>query len=117
MKNKKMIKRVLLLATAAVLLLVTLVLDLLEMIYVHTKFFKGKLLSLLRLLMPLLLIGAGVCYFEFQFLTAVSGYLQFVLYGILFAVINAILAVIIGLIFNRKITLSLFRRVLSMIKR
>lgn len=99
------------------LLLVTLVLDLLEMIYVHTKFFKGKIFSLLRLLMPLLLVGAVVCYFEFRFLSAVSGYLQFALYGILFAAANALLAVVVGLVFNRKTTMSLFRRVLSMVKR
>ena len=48
---------------------------------------------------------------------AVSGYLQFGLYGILFAVANAVLAVIVGLVFNRKTTMSLFRRALSMVKR
>ena len=72
---------------------------------------------MLRLLMPLLLVGAVVCYFEFQFLSAVSGYLQFALYGILFAAANALLAVVVGLVFNRKTTMSLFRRALSMVKR
>lgn len=99
------------------LLLVTVLLDLLEMLYVHTKFFQKKLLSLLRLLLPLLLIGAGVCYVEFRLISQVSGYFQFILYGIAFVAVNGILAVLTGLIFNRKITLSLFRRALSMIKR
>ena len=39
------------------------------------------------------------------------------LYGILFAAANALLAVVVGLVFNRKTTMSLFRRALSMVKR
>lgn len=101
----------------ASLLLVTLLLDLLEMIYVHTKFFQKKIPALLRLILPLLLIGAAVCYAEFKLIPEVTGYLQFILFGMLFVVINGVLAVVVSLIFNRKIFLSLFRRAINMVKR
>ena len=99
------------------LLLVTLLLDVLEMGYVHTRFFKGKLAALLKLLLPLVVTGAAACAVEFSLISTLSGYFQFILCGILFAAVNGILAVVVGLVFNRKIFLALFSRVKGLIKR
>ena len=99
------------------LLVVTLFLDILEMGYVHTKFFHGKIPTLLRLLLPQLLAGAAVCYVEFRFVPTLNGYFQFILFGGLFVVINGIVAVAVGLIFNRKYFLALLRRAKGLLKR
>ena len=46
----------------------------------------------------------------------INGYLQFGIYGVIFMVVNTVVALIIGLVFNKKITLSLIRRVKGMLK-
>ena len=99
------------------LLIVTLLLDLLEIGYVHTRFFKRRLSSLFRLLLPLLLAGIAVCWLEFRLISRIGSYLAFIGYGIVFVAVNGLLAVVIGLIFNRKTLLGLFRRVFQLIRR
>lgn len=101
----------------AALLLVTVLLDVLEMGYVHTRFFQKKIPAMLRLLLPQLLAGAAICYVEFQLIPILNGYLQFILFGMVFVVINGIAAVAVGLICNRKIFLSLVRRAKGLLKR
>lgn len=99
------------------LLIVTVLLDVLEMGYVHTRFFRKKLLPLMGLLLPLLLCGAVACYLELQLQPPVTGYLAFVGFGFLFVAINGILAAIVSLIFNRRIFFALIRRVTTMLSR
>lgn len=99
------------------ILLCAVLLAAMEMGYVHTRFFKGKLLALLKLLLPLVVTGAAACAVEFSLISTLSGYFQFILCGILFAAVNGILAVVVGLVFNRKIFLALFSRVKGLIKR
>lgn len=99
------------------LLLVALLLAALEMGYVHTRFFKGKLPALLRLTLPLIVVGCAVCFIEMQLDISISGYLSFIVYGVIFAVVNSAIAVIVGLIFNRTTFLSLLRRAKRLIIR
>lgn len=99
------------------ILLCAVLLAAMEMGYVHTRFFKGKLTALLKLLLPLVVTGVAACAVEFSLISSLSGYFQFILYGILFAAVNGILAVVVGLVFNRKIFLALFSRVKGLIKR
>ena len=99
------------------LLTVTFVLDMLEMGYVHIRFFKGKLLSLARLLLPLVAAGAVICYFEMNLSLTVNNYFMFVLYGAILVCVNGLLAFAVGLLFNRKALMGILRRVLSVVRR
>ena len=99
------------------LLLVTVLLDLLEMGYVHCIFFKRKLLDLLKLLLPTLLGGIIVCSLELQIVIQVSNYLSFILFGIAFVLMNALATIVIGFLFNRHVLLGLLQRVAALLKR
>lgn len=99
------------------LLAVTLLLDILEMGYVHIRFFKNKLFQLARLLLPFIVVGALSCFVEWNLNVRVTNYFSFIAYGVLFVCLNAAIAVITGLLFNRKEFMALFRRVMRIIRR
>ena len=99
------------------LLVTTLLLDILEMGYVHTRFFPGKLLALSKLLLPLLLAGALTCYVEIRLSLTVNSYVTFVLYGVLLVVANGMFAALVCFIFNRSEFTALLKRVLRILKR
>jgi hypothetical protein len=92
-----------------------LLLAVLEMGYVHVKFFEGKLLALLRLLLPLALAGVALCYFEMNIILQITSYLMFIFWGIVFVAINALVALAIGFIFHRQELFPLFKRLLRML--
>lgn len=93
------------------ILLVAVLLAVLEIGYVHTRFFSKKWPELCRLLLPLLLLGAALCAVEMQIPIQVNSYLTFILYGILFAVLNGIAVLVIDFVFARKELMALFARV------
>ena len=57
-----------------------------------------------------------MCYLESLIPIKINGYLQFGLYGVIFMAVNTMVALLIGLVFNKKITLSLIKRVKGMLK-
>ncbi len=99
------------------ILICAVLLAVLEMGYVHLCFFKNKLLPLLRLLLPMLLFGIVLCVLELQIPLQITNYFSFLLYGVVFAVGNGIVCVLIGLIFNRKEFTSLVRRLYQLVRR
>lgn len=99
------------------LLLCALLLATLEMGYVHLIFFEKKLWQLFRLLFPPICVGTALCFVEMNLSIALNGYLSFILYGALFATVNGICAVLVGLLFNRKTFLPLLRRVKNILCR
>lgn len=101
----------------ASLLLVTILLCILEMGYIHTRFFSKKLGALLRLVLPFIITGVATCYFEMQLPVSIDGYLEFIVYGIIFACINGIVAVVVGFLFNRRELISLCKRITRLLHR
>lgn len=99
------------------LLLCAVLLAVLEMGYVHLFFFENKLFELIKLMLPFAASGVILCYAESLIPITINGYLQFVIYGVMFGAINLVAAIFIGLIFNRKILLSLITRVKNMLSR
>ena len=99
------------------LLLCAVILAVLEMGYVHLFFFERKLFELIKLMAPFVIGGGLLCYLESLIPIKINGYLQFGLYGVIFMVINTVFALLIGLVFNKKIMLSLITRVKNMLVR
>ena len=83
-------------------LLVAALLCVLEMGYIHTRFFQKKLLSLARLALPLGVCGVGIAFLEMQISVKLESYLQFGLYGLAFLAVNAAAGLIIGFVCNRR---------------
>lgn len=101
----------------AAVLLCAVLLAVLETGYIHTRFFEKKFFTLLLQLLPLIVTGVALCYAEMQLPIHIRSYLQFILYGILFVVINGLAAAVISLIFNRSVFLSLLRRVKGLLSK
>lgn len=92
------------------ILLVALLLAFLEMGYVHIRFFPDKLPELMRLVLPLTIVGTIICVLESQLNVQISGYTSFIVYGILFVCTNGLMAAAIGALFNRRELLAIIHR-------
>lgn len=98
-------------------LLVAFILACLEIGYVHTRFFQGRLGKLARLLFPMSLSSLAICYLEMHIPLRVDSYLSFLVYGIVFTLVNTFFVFSVGFIFNRKELTSLVRRFCRLLKR
>jgi len=99
------------------LIVVDLLLAILEMGYVHTRFFGAKLLSLAKLVLPLAVAGVAVCWAELKLALPINGYVSFFLYACVLAAVNFVIGLVIGLLFNRRELIALFVRIKRMLKR
>ena len=101
----------------AAIMLCAVLLAVMEMGYVHTKFFPGKLPALLLRLLPLGIFGVAVCWLENIFLPPINSYFAFILWGIILAAGNTFAAAAIGFICNHKEFCALLRRAAGLLKR
>lgn len=101
----------------ASVLLVAALLCVMEMGYIHTRFFRKKLGKLTVLALPLIISGAGISFLEMQMSVKMNSYLQLGLFGLLFITINTAAAVVIGLIFNRRELGGLVQKLVKMVKK
>lgn len=91
-------------------LIVALLLAILEMGYVHMKFFSGKLYEMMRMLLPLLIAGMIACYAERLLFDEVKGVFMFIAAGCILTVVNTVIAVLLSLIFCRKEFMAILDR-------
>ena len=99
------------------LLLVAFLLAVLEIGYVHTRFFDNKLREFLALLFPFVSLGAICSGIELYVAQGHDGVLAFVAMGIVFLVLNTAFALIIGVAFSRRETEKLFVRGKNLVSR
>ncbi len=94
------------------LLFVAVLLAIMEMGYVHVRFFSKGVSTLMKLLLPNMIVGAVVAAAE-SFLAAryINGMSPFLLFGILSASINFVAVFTANIIFQRSLVLTLFHRV------
>jgi O-antigen/teichoic acid export membrane protein len=97
-------------------LIVAILLAILEIGFIHMYFFKNKVIEFVKMLLPLLLAGIGICYHEKKVFTNIESIKIFILYGMLITLINTIAAVIIGMVFNKKLIFKVYQRVLRLIR-
>lgn len=98
------------------ILLVSILLSILEIGYIHIIFFKNRLVELLKLLIPLFLVGIVASWIEKLIFSNINGVIEFIISGIILVVINAILAIIVGMIFNKDVFWGLFQRIIKLVK-
>lgn len=100
----------------ASVLIVAILLAILEIGYVHCFFFEHRLLSFFRLFLPLLFSGILIACFEAYFFSGLfMGYISLFVSALVLFIINALFAILISLIFNRKDMSLLFVRFRSML--
>jgi len=103
--------------TLGALLLVAVLLAGLEMGYAHVFFFRRKLWSLAKLILPLALTGVAVCMVECSLELPIHGYVSFILFGFIFLFVNGLIGLTTAFFFNRKELLALVHRGLRLLKR
>ena len=99
------------------LLCTTALLALLEMGWVHLIFFKGKLGALLRLVLPLTVVGVVTAYVEMSLPLVIKSYFTFILYGVVFVIINGAMALLTAFVFNRPQLMGILARAKRLLKR
>lgn len=99
------------------LLLVALLLFFLEVGYIHVVFFEKKLPVFIRILLPYLLLGAGISFLEMYLYKSNSGILKFILLGFIYFVVNILLALVIGFVFDRSEVKNMLSRGKGLLKR
>ena len=89
----------------------------LEMGYIHTRFFGRKLGQLARLLIPLTAAGVGVSFLEMQLPLELTGYLKFGVWGVLLVLVNAAAALAVSAVFNRQQIRGLIRKLRHLLRK
>ncbi len=101
----------------AAIMVCAVLLAVLEMGYVHTKFFPGKIPALLLRLLPLMAAGVAVCWAENALLPPINSYLSFVFWGVALVAVNGLAAALVGLTCNHKEFIALLNRAIGLLKR
>ena len=83
------------------LLIVALLLAVLEIGFIHTRFFSEKTIEFLMMFTPYLIIGVAISCFEMTFSPGVDTFFCFLLFCIIYLIVNSLVALIIGCIFNK----------------
>lgn len=97
-------------------LLVSILLAVLEIGYVHIYFFKNKIKYFFRIVLPYSIMGIITSVFERQLTVNIDGFFSFILYGFIITSINFIFALLIGFVFEKRIMLAFSKRILGLLK-
>ncbi|MBQ2764114.1 MAG: hypothetical protein IJF43_03630, partial [Firmicutes bacterium] len=98
-------------------LLCAVLLSIMEMGYIHLHFFKGTLFRLMKILLPLVCGGFLACWFEMNLNIQISGYISFCLYGIVFLMVNTVIALLLGFLFTRTEMFAVMNRAKNILSR
>lgn len=101
----------------ASILLVAALLCVLEMGYIHTRFFKRKLGQLARLLLPLMAAGIGLAALQMQIGLKMTGYLKFGIYGLVFMAVNLVAGILVSLVFCRRELRGLIQKFTNLLRK
>lgn len=91
-------------------LLTSIILAILEVVYITTVYFRSSLFVFLKMLIPSLVISVLLVYYEFN-IVVVKNYLDFFIVGMALTVINLIANIFINIMFNKTIITSVFKRI------
>lgn len=94
----------------ASLLLVALLLAVLEIGFIHARFFLGKVSEFVKMVIPFMIAGAVISFFEMRISQGESGFLYFMLLGVAYMVLNILLDLFLGFLFSREEMLKLIHR-------
>lgn len=99
------------------LLIVALLLAVLEIGFIHMKFFIGKTMEFLKMIIPYLVIGTAISYAEMILFPNGDTIISFFVLSTIYIVVNSLVALIIGCIFNRNELDKLINRGRSLLRR
>lgn len=99
------------------LLIVAVLLALLEIGFIHTRFFAGKIGQFIWMLIPYLIVGSVVSFIEMRVVKAEDTFIGFLVHGIIYMIVNTLIGIILGCIFNRSELEKLALRGKSLLKR
>ena len=86
-------------------------LAIMEIAYVHHKFFGNRIFEFLTMVIPFIFAGVLVCYLEIEIENMITGYLSFCLYGMLYFTINTIIAIFISWMCCRNLFMAIIGRI------
>jgi len=98
------------------LLVVAILLAVMEIGFIHTRFFEHKVMEFAGILVPFAIAGVAVSCFEMKFINDVSGYPMLLVYAIIVLLVNALICLAVCYISNRKLTRGIIERAAALAK-
>lgn len=95
----------------AAILITAIYLAVMEIVYVHSKFFEGRLGEFIRILLPFVISGVFICDLEIKFGNTINGYISFALHGIFYVTINTLIAFIVSLLCLKSLLIAVMKRI------
>ncbi len=99
------------------LLIVALLLAVLEIGFMHRKFFVGKAKEFILSVLPFAVVGTLASVAEMRIAQGINSIVSFILFGAVYALLNTLIAFLLGLLFNKNEMRQLIIRGKSLIKR
>lgn len=95
----------------AAILITAIYLAVMEIVYVHSKFFEGRLGEFIQILLPFVISGVFICYLEIKSVNIINGYISFALHGIFYVTINTLIAFIVSLLCLKPLLIEVMKRI------
>lgn len=97
-------------------LITAILLAILEISYIHHKYFKKAVFDFLKLLFPNLVVMIFITLLEIKYLPPIHTYVDFLFLGIVLVVVNATILAVVNFIINRKVMLDVVVRLKTTIR-
>lgn len=95
---------------AAILITAT-SLAIMEISYVHSKFFDNRLKEFIIMVIPFTLAGIVVCYLEIKLGNIITGYISFIFYGAFYFITNTIIVILLSWLWCKKLLAAVVDRI------
>ena len=99
------------------ILIAAILLAILEIGFIHKKFFSKKLFIFFRFALPYTIVGIIVSYIEIIIEVNIDSFIKLIIYAFVYFFVNAIISLLLGFIVERNTMKELFSRFYVMIKR
>ena len=83
------------------LLIVAVLLAVLEIGFIHTRFFVGKVGEFIRMLIPYIVVGTLISFVEMSVINVKNSIVGFLMFGMIYMAANTLIGIVLGYVFNR----------------
>lgn len=98
-------------------LITAVLLSVLEIIYIHERYFNRAIFSFLKLLLPNLAVMVLVTLIEIRFLPEIGSYMHFLIAGVQLVLLNGLILTALNLVVNHNIMIEIVERIRTALKR
>lgn len=92
------------------LLVVAVLLAVLEIGFIHNKFFAGKIMEFIKMLLPYVILGTMISFIEMNIIQIGNSIWHVLLFGVIYMCVNLLIALILGYLLDKNEVVKLINR-------